>query len=685
MRKWTTLSGPRVLAATALLAGGCTERVGPDRVGPAGPELAVTASPIALDQVNGTFNERGTVLVKGFNPTNPHVGDAILATFFWIDPTTTHTNIITSVTDRLANTEQTPVGNTYTLVEFVSDGDVSMATYLATNVQNFPDGVTDPVGDQILAVQANLAVPVVDGGLLISAWTGVNTVSAQALGAHRSASGTGMGTTIADPGTIPVNAGALAYAVTLSNGVVDLATPAGFTPLITQSDLFMKGDGEYDAEFAVQNTAGSVDPQWTWFFTLPSTWLASVLALNAPPPPPGSLTVTTTTTGSNLDADGYTVTVDGTTSQAIGINGSVTFTGLAAGNHDVALSGLATNCAVSGPNPVTVTVPSGGTVTVAFTVSCTATTGNLTVTTSTTGSNLDPDGYTVTVDGNSSKAIGINGSVTFTGLAAGNHDVALSGLATNCAVSGPNPVTVTVPSGGTVTAAFTVSCAATTGNLTVTTSTTGSNLDPDGYTVTVDGNSSKAIGINGSVTFTGLSVGSHTVVLSGVAGNCSVSGGTSRTVMVPSGGTVTVAFSVTCAGAVGGKMTGGGKLGDGRNFATFGFEASTGGGTLEWVQHCPNGVSSGTCAFGSFTFHGNVTPGSYRAVSGYPNCRTWSGTGTAKDQDVPSTSGTYAFTVNTACDNGEPGRGRDVIDISIASYHAAGVLTGGNIQLHKGE
>ncbi len=155
--------------------------------------------------------------------------------------------------------------------------------------------------------------------------------------------------------------------------------------------------------------------------------------------------------------------------------------------------------------------------------------------------------------------------------------------------------------------------------------------------------------------------------------------------MVPSGATVTVAFSITCAGAVGGKMTGGGKLGDGRNFATFGFEASAGGGTLEWVQHCPNGASSGTCAFGSFTFHGNATPGSYRAVSGYPNCRTWSGTGTAKDQDVPSVNGTYSFTVNRACDNGEPGRGKDVIDISIASYHDAGVLTGGNIQLHKGE
>jgi len=597
MRQWTTGFGPRVVVATTLLAVGCTESVGPERRAPGAPAFAAAESGIVLDQQNGTLGEQGTVLAKGFNPTNPHVGDAIVATFFWLDPTTTHTNLITSVTDFLTNAEQTPVGNSYTLVEFVSDGDVSMATYVATNVQNFPDALYDPSGGNILAVRANLALPVVDGGVAISAWTGVGTVTAQALGEHRSASGSGSSTTIADPGAIPVNAGALAFGVTMTNGLVGFTGPTGWTDIGVGSDLFVKNDAEYDAEFVVQGVAGTVDPQWTWFFSLPSTWLASVLALNPPTPPPGNLTVTTTTTGSNLDADGYTVTVDGTTSQAIGTNGSVTFAGLPAGNHDVALSGLATNCAVSGSSPVTVTVPSGGTVTAAFTVTCTATTGTLTVTTS----------------------------------------------------------------------------------------TTGSNLDPDGYTVTVDGSSSQAIGINGSVTFPGLSVGSHTVVLSGVAGNCSVSGGPSRTIMVPSGATVTVAFSITCAGAVGGKMTGGGKLGDGRNFATFGFEASAGGGTLEWVQHCPNGASSGTCAFGSFTFHGNATPGSYRAVSGYPNCRTWSGTGTAKDQDVPSVNGTYSFTVNRACDNGEPGRGRDVIDISIASYHDAGVLTGGNIQLHKGE
>src|SRR5205814_350114 len=141
----------------------------------------------------------------------------------------------------------------------------------------------------------------------------------------------------------------------------------------------------------------------------------------------------------------------------------------------------------------TVSVQAGSTVSTAFSVSCAAPppqTGNLTVSTSTSGSNIDADGYTVTVDGGASQAIGTNGSVTFTGLAAGSHSVALSGVAANCSVSGANPQTVNVPSGGTATASFTVSCAPTgggTGTLTVTTSTTGSDLDPDGYTVTLDG------------------------------------------------------------------------------------------------------------------------------------------------------------------------------------------------------
>src|SRR3989440_6977103 len=45
---------------------------------------------------------------------------------------------------------------------------------------------------------------------------------------------------------------------------------------------------------------------------------------------------------------------------------------------------------------------------------------------------------------------------------------------------------------------------------------------------------------------TGVSTGSHTVVLSGIAWNCTVSGGTSRTVTVPAGGTATASFAVSC-------------------------------------------------------------------------------------------------------------------------------------------
>ena len=172
----------------------------------------------------------------------------------------------------------------------------------------------------------------------------------------------------------------------------------------------------------------------------------------------GDLTVTTGTTGSNVDADGYTVTVDGGLSQAVPTNGGVTFTGLPSGTHSVALSGVAANCAVSGANPQTVSVSAGGPAAATFAVSCVAAPGDLTVTTTTTGSSLDPDGYAVMVDGGPGQAITTNGSVTFSGLAEGSHGVTLSGLAANCAVSGANPQTVTVPAGGAASTSFAVSC-----------------------------------------------------------------------------------------------------------------------------------------------------------------------------------------------------------------------------------
>src|SRR6185436_19277007 len=140
---------------------------------------------------------------------------------------------------------------------------------------------------------------------------------------------------------------------------------------------------------------------------------------------------------------------------------------------------------------------------------------------------------TLTLDGSTTRAIGTNASTTFSALPAGSHTVVLSGVAGNCSVSGGTSRTVNVPSGGTASTSFAVSCTAPppqTGDLSVSTSTTGLNVDPDGYTLTLDGSTTRAIGTNASTTFSALPAGSHTVVLSGVAGNCSVSGGACRTV-----------------------------------------------------------------------------------------------------------------------------------------------------------
>src|SRR5205823_2066728 len=140
---------------------------------------------------------------------------------------------------------------------------------------------------------------------------------------------------------------------------------------------------------------------------------------------------------------------------------------------------------------------------IALSGSSTPTTGTLNVTTTTTGANLDPDGYTVSVDGTNSASIADNGSQSFANLSSGSHNVTLSGVAANCTVSGGTSQTANVPAGGSTSVSFAVSCTAvvTTGTLNVTTTTTGANVDPDGYTVTVDGSNSKSIASNGSQSF----------------------------------------------------------------------------------------------------------------------------------------------------------------------------------------
>src|SRR5881628_1080477 len=58
---------------------------------------------------------------------------------------------------------------------------------------------------------------------------------------------------------------------------------------------------------------------------------------------------------------------------------------------------------------------------------------------------------------------------------------------------------------------------------------------------------SQPIAANGSVTFTALADGDHSVALLGIAANCTASGSNSQTVTVHGGATAAAPFSLSCA------------------------------------------------------------------------------------------------------------------------------------------
>src|SRR5437660_238201 len=124
--------------------------------------------------------------------------------------------------------------------------------------------------------------PHVMHGVGLAAATGAGIFLDQQNGAFGDAVpwGTGGTPTTADPGVIPVNAGALAFGVSMSDRIVGLGTPTGFANVNESEDQKMKGDAEYFVQGAV---AGSAEPRWTWFFDQtpsPGNWLATVLTLN---------------------------------------------------------------------------------------------------------------------------------------------------------------------------------------------------------------------------------------------------------------------------------------------------------------------------------------------------------------------------------------------------------------------
>jgi Tol biopolymer transport system component len=174
-------------------------------------------------------------------------------------------------------------------------------------------------------------------------------------------------------------------------------------------------------------------------------------------------------------------------------------------------------------------------------------TGALTVITRTGGTDA-PDGYDVMVDGRFAERIGITDTVVISGLGAGGHHILLSAMSDYCYATGGlyRQATLTRTQDATVT--FNVTCTDLP-QLELRVTTTGVELDEDGYTVTVNRMWNGAVPPQGTLELAAIRYGVNVVSLEGIRGNCRDAAGPRRLVNLTSGQTGTVSFSLTCTPA----------------------------------------------------------------------------------------------------------------------------------------
>ena len=261
----------------------------------------------------------------------------------------------------------------------------------------------------------------------------------------------------------------------------------------------------------------------------------------------GSLKVSVTTTGSKPDADGYLVVIGQKSGEPIAADGDLTIPELLPGDYPAKLSGVAANCFVVGPNPLTVKVTAGAQATASFEVSCPGAGARVRVTTVATGGDLDPDGYLLKI-GTSGSRVPAQGVITLSLDQEGALPVELTDVAPNCTPDPANPSTLTIASGTETPLTLKVACTAVTGSVKVTVATSGADVQQEGFGVSV-GVVNRILGTSKTTTVTGLAPGTLAVALDAftLKANCQVQGESSRSATVTIGATTEVTFNVACA------------------------------------------------------------------------------------------------------------------------------------------
>ncbi|HEX3235013.1 MAG TPA: hypothetical protein VHR41_12500 [Gemmatimonadales bacterium] len=178
-----------------------------------------------------------------------------------------------------------------------------------------------------------------------------------------------------------------------------------------------------------------------------------------------------------------------------------------------------------------------------------APTGSLLILTAIQGGASDPNGFVVSINGDSGRAIGPADSLRASDLRPAEYRVTLLDLAEHCTVSSPNPQDVLVVAGLTTTVRFEVDCQAPEpgqGQLQVIVGTSGVELDPDGYILYVDSDSARRIEVDDTLLIANLTSGSHLVRLGGLAQNCTTGQANPDTVIVTTDQTEAATFQVSC-------------------------------------------------------------------------------------------------------------------------------------------
>lgn len=232
--------------------------------------------------------------------------------------------------------------------------------------------------------------------------------------------------------------------------------------------------------------------------------------------------------GPDIDPDGFLLTV-GPAQSTVAMRGTTVIPVATDGATGLTLTGLDPNCSVAGGLPDAVNLNKGQPTDLTLRITCTATTGRIRLTVTVDGGPTQ-QGFSVAIDGIYQEAWWggwpVAEPILIEHVTPGLVQFQVGPAGQGCTVDGGGARSLTITAGLTADVAFHITCARLPG-LIVTVTTTGANLDPDGFILPDPfggdpwwGESYLPIPTNGTIRLENLFQGSYSVAVSGVAANC---------------------------------------------------------------------------------------------------------------------------------------------------------------------